>query len=220
MSRDESKIVKGVAILCMLFHHLFYQADRYTEFGFSGLIVNADITLMIAKDMKVCVAIFALMSGYGMTMKVRGMEKERRKKTGVRDYIYNMGKSYLGLIKDTGFLMIVTVPVSLIFGLARQPEAIWGGGLSNFARGFISNMLGVSGFFGVEWFIRSWWYLKVAILFLIVFPLLNVASKHKTGQIAIAVAYAVAISCFPGINPSNDNILQSKEHPSFSLYLC
>ena len=67
MEKKDTLAVKGIAILCMLFHHLFDKGSRYTIYHFSGLILNQSITRQIASDCQVCVAIFAFLSGYGMT---------------------------------------------------------------------------------------------------------------------------------------------------------
>ena len=203
MSKEETKVVKGVGILCMFFHHLFYKADIYAEFVFSGLIYDAEHTMMIASDMKVCVAIFSLLSGYGMAMKASQTELNYGN-IGSK-YYKGIIKSYLELIKDTFFLMIVVIPVSCIFELPRQPKTIWGGGLDNLVKGMLSNMFGIAGFIGINWFIRSWWYLKVAILFFLLFPIVFEISKFKYGKIGIVLSY-VFIIIATDINLLRDNI--------------
>lgn len=50
MRKEDTAKIKGIAIICMLFHHLFSNAKRYSIYGFSGLIVNQSITMRIASD--------------------------------------------------------------------------------------------------------------------------------------------------------------------------
>ena len=52
---DETWVIKAIAIIAMLVHHLFYE---HPEFG--GTIVN------IGMSGKICVALFVFLSGYGM----------------------------------------------------------------------------------------------------------------------------------------------------------
>ena len=66
MTKKQSKMIKGIAILCMIFHHLFYRIERFDKYGFTGVIGSSKLTNSIAYDMKVCVALFVFVSGYGM----------------------------------------------------------------------------------------------------------------------------------------------------------
>lgn len=203
MTKDESNIVKSVAILCMLFHHLFYKASVFRAFKLSGLLYDVNFTIAVAKNLKVCVAIFALMSGYGMTMKLNGTRQKER--VSIKWYFCNAVKSYFGLIKDTCFLIIITALLSFILSLPKQPEAIWGGGITNLIKGITANMFGVAGFLKIEWFISPWWYLKVAILFIVIFPFVYLLQKHWIGKIGLVAGYILAI-CFLMVKPYNDNI--------------
>ena len=79
MDKKQTDITKGIAILCMLFHHLFYKEEVYTVYRLTGLIINRDVTYAIANDMKMCVAIFAFLSGYGMLMKAKAATESQNK---------------------------------------------------------------------------------------------------------------------------------------------
>lgn len=204
MTKNESNIVKGIAILCMFFHHLFYVEERYTTYGFTGLIGNADITLTIAKDMKVCVAIFAFVSGYGMVMKMRNLEAEKVA-INAKWHVKNIADSYLNMIKDTCFLIVIVVSTTLVLGLQRTPEVVWGEESSDIILGILSNMTGLAGYFGINWFIRSWWYLKVAVLFIVLFPVLYTILR-KCGVVFLLCLSVVVMPYVFGMNVKQDNI--------------
>jgi len=57
ISLNETNAVKGIAIIAMLLHHLFY---THPEFGF--------VVHQIGLIGKVCVAMFLFLSGYGLTI--------------------------------------------------------------------------------------------------------------------------------------------------------
>lgn len=72
LSLNDSNTLKGVALLLLLIHHLFYiQKGLYNDIQLVGkhYIVNE-----IGVFSKVCVAIFVFLSGYGLTVKA---EQER-----------------------------------------------------------------------------------------------------------------------------------------------
>jgi len=54
---------KGIALLLLLWHHLFYQ---HSEFG--------HLTYTLAVLSKVCVALFVILSGYGYSESVKSKE--------------------------------------------------------------------------------------------------------------------------------------------------
>ena len=63
-----TNIPKGVALLLLLWHHLFYNSPQYYN-SFTSLYVfhGVPIECQIARFCKVCVAIFLVLSGYGLT---------------------------------------------------------------------------------------------------------------------------------------------------------
>lgn len=56
MTIDDSKILKGIAICAMLWHHLFYEHPEYGKIVFHLALLG-----------KVCVSMFLMISGYGLT---------------------------------------------------------------------------------------------------------------------------------------------------------
>ena len=63
LSLKESNALKGVALILLLIHHLFYiQNGLYDDVHLFGTQIN--FVLIFANVCKVCVAIFVLLSGY------------------------------------------------------------------------------------------------------------------------------------------------------------
>ena len=211
MNVRQTNAAKGIAILCMVFHHLFYRASRYTTYGLTGLIISQDVTYTIANDMKVCVAIFAFLSGFGMVMKTRAAAESQPKLTPAW-FARNAAESYLKLVRDTFFLMAIIIPLSVILHLERSPAAVWNPkGEADTGRiilGVLTNMSGTAGFFGYGWFIRAWWYLKIAILFILCFPLLYLilTKLRKTGWILLLAFSVFAVPMVLGLNVKRDQI--------------
>ena len=72
LSKEDTASVKGIAILFMLWHHLFLNVPDYGTLTHSMAIVA-----------KVCVALFLFVSGYGLTKQYVGLEK-RNVQTTIR----------------------------------------------------------------------------------------------------------------------------------------
>ena len=66
-TKEHTQIAKGVAILMMLYHHLYIIPERINNNFFSlidQVIPNAQST--IAVFCKLCVCIYVFLSGYGL----------------------------------------------------------------------------------------------------------------------------------------------------------
>lgn len=59
LTLHDTSILKGIAICAMLWHHLFYENPKYGHFVWHLALLG-----------KVCVAIFLLLSGYGLTIQM------------------------------------------------------------------------------------------------------------------------------------------------------
>lgn len=76
LSIDDSNALKGIAILMMLWHHLFY----YSNGSFNDIYINGyGLAKTSALACKVCVAIFVFVSGYGLMEKYKDQHQSRMK---------------------------------------------------------------------------------------------------------------------------------------------
>ena len=66
-SKQDTALVKGVAILMMLAHHCFESPYRYAGYELNFFPFTESQTVEIASFFKICVALFAFLSGYGIT---------------------------------------------------------------------------------------------------------------------------------------------------------
>ena len=67
-TKNHTEILKGVAILLMLFHHLFAFPEWYVEgVSYIGIPLRANtLEYVIGQFGHICVAVFAFLTGYGM----------------------------------------------------------------------------------------------------------------------------------------------------------
>lgn len=62
-TKNDTLVAKGIAVILLLIHHLFYSKD----YGFSSFLLSRTDWVNLAKISKICVAMFLILSGYGLT---------------------------------------------------------------------------------------------------------------------------------------------------------
>lgn len=192
-TKKETNVCKGVAICIMLFHHLFFRQDSWPLYYYKIQIRSKPLIGFIATQGKICVAIFVLLSAYGLTF---SMNKCRQKIAGgqskLKGYVSFIGTHILNLYK---LYWPVFIPAMLI-GFVTD--------LSNPIKVYKSIGEGIRDFFGVAYifdgetpFNGAWWYISFAITLYMAFPLLYKAVK-KYPKILLFLSFLI------GINPVAD----------------
>ena len=63
-TKNDTLVAKGVATILLLVHHLFYTTNN----DFSAFIMSKEGWVDLAKIGKICVAMFLILSGYGLSI--------------------------------------------------------------------------------------------------------------------------------------------------------
>lgn len=106
-SREDTKALKGIAVVMMLLHHLAAFSYRY-PIGFDGFksvwkgFVTDGYLTSLATNVRLCVAVFFFLGGYGM---YKRMESGK----------YSLLNSVIGLFKSYWKVFVIFVPVAFIF---------------------------------------------------------------------------------------------------------
>ncbi|MCH5308522.1 MAG: acyltransferase [Prevotella sp.] len=184
LEKDDTLVLKGIALLFLLIHHLFYQNDGL----YNDIQLWKDHYLMqeIGIMSKVCVAIFVFLSGYGLAVGTKNNE-------GIPDlrkfYIHRFKKLFI----NYWFVWIVFVPVSYFcFGMTFEKAYQHQIGLQ-----LIMDIFGVHEiFFGypVYCYNPTWWFYSCIIVLYILFPLLY--KWVCTDTISVLLA-SIAVSFLP-----------------------
>ncbi len=124
-----TNIAKGIAIIMMLIHHLFYNQSIYNEISlFSWDGFHYGIWSILSTLTKTCVTIFAFLSAYGLY-------KSFSKNTNLKDfYIHRFKKLYT----EYWFIWLFFVPLAIKKG--RSLTLIYG---SNYMSGLLQNIFGI-----------------------------------------------------------------------------
>ena len=193
--KRQTNIAKGVAMLLLLWHHVFYKSKAYYGlFDSAFRIQNIPIESYFAKYFKVCVAIFLFLSGYGI---YKSWHSNRRRTLRPGQSELSVGQQarfvknhWIKLMMDYWFVYLIFVPMGILFNVY-----FW-----EVYKGSIR--YGLMDFFGLSFFWKApsmnptWWFMSIIIAFYLLFPLL-VKWLDKFPELFLAVALGVML--FPNV---------------------
>ncbi len=177
---EDSKFLYGIAILMMLFHHLFCNPQTLnSDFISVSGIYGGGIEVRIAWVCKLCVALYAFISGYGLCRSHRGrtLQLQTNLKTGYKI----VGRQLINFYTKYWLVFGIFVPLRfLMFDRNLDPAE------------FLKNLLGLSYSYNGEW-----WYIQQYIGMLLIYPILDtlvgfVIRWNIWGKIFISVGVAIA----------------------------
>lgn len=186
-TKENTNQAKGIAIILMLFHHLFYYpCDIESKIYFR----NIELINWIALNGKVCVGIFVLLSGYGLYA-------SQSNRVGLKSfYLKNYSKLYL----NYWLMWLLFVPVGIIvFG--RTFNIVYHNYV--FVKSFI-DFIGLIDFFSFGGYNSTWWFMSCILELYFIYPFLKVLVSKFDSFFVIIVFLASLFSyniSFAGMQP-------------------
>lgn len=179
--KRDTLVVKGVAILLMLFYHLFESQELLVTLNVDHAPFSQELFLMLSGFGNICVAVFVFLSAYGITKGLMAEEAE-----GAYDFARSLkqaGKRCLKLIRSFAILYLsVNVLWFSYFDYVKLYGEGWQGGM--FA---MIDMLGLAQIFSSPTLNMTWWYMETAIVIIFLIPLIYLPVK-KAGKYLIVPA--------------------------------
>lgn len=177
LTKKDSSALKGVAILLMLFHHLFFETSRFDNYVVDFYPIEEDVAINIAVICKICVSIFAFITGYGLLSSIRNIELNRS--NIIRWNISRLIKTISGF----WYIYIIVFIVTMIIN--RLPLQVYFTGSTT--AGFLyllNDFLGLSNLLDTPTMCPTWWYMSAALLYILMVPLIYTISR-KVGYLPI-----------------------------------
>ncbi len=162
-TKEDTLLVKGIAILFMLFYHLFETYERVDSLGVIYAPLSEDIFLMISGFGNICVAVFAFLSAYGISKKLISIEG-----ADLRNWYKVSINRYLKLL--AGFLCIYA-SVTLLWFYKFDYVKLYGKGWQGALCGLL-DAFGLAQVAGTPTLCETWWYMEIAILIIFITPIL------------------------------------------------
>ena len=197
--KRQTNIAKGVAVLLLLWHHLFYDdPEKYgtfiSLFTFDGT-PGVPIECLIARFCKVCVAVFLLLSGFGM---LKNWESYRKRvfssgqnRLSVKYQLVFVKNHLLKLMFGYWFIYVIFVPMGIFFG-----RPFWEIYEHNVLYGII-DVLGLANLFGTPTMNATWWFMSVIILFYILFLVLMKISEWSS---EVLICLSIGLMLIPHLS--------------------
>ena len=203
-TKEHTMQMKGIAIIILLFHHCFLNAQRWATVPYEKLATtkgwgyypisfapfSSHTIQYLASFSKICVAMFVFMTGYGMWVSY----ESQKKKTTMSNYIK---KRMVTLM--TGFLIIFVVTEILAIPTGRFIE-VYGHDFRSVVY-MIIDALGLAKLLGTPLFCLTWWYMSLAIVLIMIFPFVH-SIMEKYQCIVVVASIIVPRAC--GFGQSTD----------------
>lgn len=181
LTKDDSLAVKGIAVLMLLFHHLFMSEDRFEGFEISFAPFGQSFVVNIAFLFKVCVSIFAFITGYGLLKSISRVDISRKNVAA-----WNVSR----LIKTlSGLWFVYVIAFVVTMAIDRLPVKVYFSDDSKLNGIFyiINDFLGLAHLLDTPTLNGTWWYMSAAIIFILLVPVVYIISK-KIGYLPIIIA--------------------------------
>lgn len=191
--RRQTNIAKGLAVLLLLWHHLFYNnPDKYNDFTSLFNFNSIPVECFLADFCKVCVAIFLVLSGYGL---YKSFEKYSNAnsingKLPIKKQLVFVKNHLLKLMFGYWIIYIIFVPIGLFLG--RPFYAFYGYNIFY----YFADFFGLANLFKTPTINSTWWYMSIVIVFYIVFPLIYKLEKYSA-ELMLLLSFSVMLLPLP-----------------------
>ncbi len=166
ISKKMAVVLQGIAVLLMVVHHLF-DFPAIVKVPFVNVFGFVNLEILMGNFGKICVAMFAFLSGFGLYKKFSASLSE--KKFPILQCYAGMAKQLWGFLKRFWLVFAVFIPYGFIQGIY------------NFgAYEFFKNLFGFTLTYNKEW-----WYVRQYFDLLLLFPLLFCVEKWLVSIIRV-----------------------------------
>ena len=194
LSKSDTAGIKGIAILFMLWHHLFLRTMEYGA-----------LTQSLAVVFKVCVALFLFVSGYGLTKQYSGLEKRN-----VRTTIQFLLRRFINFFLPFWFCFALVALIGNLCGYTFQDAYP---ATRNTLKCVILDFFGQMGY---DSYLSPWWFNKMIIQLYLVFPFLYMVLRNRYTAIAGLIA-VVLVQLYAQRIPGNLYFIVEGGLPAFYL---
>lgn len=179
LSKGDTSVLKGLALLMLLIHHLFYiQNGRFDDITIYG---NISLVNMTGQVCKVCVALFVFLSGYGLAATY---SKHRKIK-----FTEFFKKRFKKLFINYWLIWILFVPIGVIF-FGRTFEQVYG---QDIITKFFLDFMGLLNLTGEYGYNPTWWFYSCIIILYLLFPFIILGSQHPVSRYGMLLISIVLI---------------------------
>lgn len=183
LSIKESNELKGIALILMLIHHLFYiQKGLYDDIDIMGHGMINTIGILC----KVCVSIYVFLSGYGLCIS----HPDRKPINLKAFYLRRFTKLYL----NYWVIWLLFVPIG-VFYFNRSFTDVYG--TEDTLLWSILDFFGLINITGRHGYNPTWWFYSCIITLYVIFPLIAAVLKRWPSAIWIMLIGSILLVLAP-----------------------
>lgn len=181
LTKQDTAVLKGIAIIAMLMHHLWGCAPSWAE-PYTGVLG------FLGDVGKVCVAIFLFCSGYGLSVGYSKVMGNCRLQGGdwrnrIKATLKFLAKRFVKFYANYWFIFLLFVPIT-VFLFGRPLTAAYGES-ANIPKRLMYDVLGIG---GMQSYNITWWFNQLLLEAYLLFPLLFLLTKKLPWTMLILVA--------------------------------
>lgn len=164
-TKKETDVCKGIAIILMLFHHLFNDFEEYAGYTVSYWPFTDERIHFFALLSKICVAVFVFLSGYGIAATYQ-KQFETQEPSPQELRIFVMSR-YKKLMASYWFVFVLTL---LCQPLGRTVFDAYGHSIKEILLYFLVDFFGLSYLLETPTLNPTWWYMSLALCIILLAP--------------------------------------------------
>lgn len=161
--KRQTNISKGIGLMMLLWCHLFINTNDLPEFTSLFIYNSVPIETKLVSISNICVAVFLLLSGYGMYKSYQTFIENIRTEKDITLFseAFFVIKHLIKLLSGFWFIFLVFVPIGLFLGKLPYSNLLY----------IIEDFFGISYLCGGITLNVTWWYMGITILFYVLFPI-------------------------------------------------
>lgn len=194
LSKSDTTGIKGIAILFMLWHHLFLKTTEYGAF-----------TQSLAVAFKVCVALFLFVSGYGLAKQYGGLDCR-----SVNNTIRFLLRRFINFFLPYWFCFVLVALIGNLCGYTFQDV------YPSTRNTFKCILLDFFGQMGYNSYLNPWWFNKMIIQLYLVFPFLYLITVNKYSA-SVGLVTIILVQLFAKSIPGDAFFMVEGGLPAFYL---
>lgn len=183
-SKEDTLVVKGVAIIWMLLHHCYTAGTDVASYGVSYAPFSSGTVIKLAVFGKVCVGIFVFLSAYGITISLEKLYKNQQLDPNhiSCSIVRRIWKIF------SGFFPVYIISVIGCAIWAPNSFSVYKSGLTRVLYVFL-DMLGVADLFNTPMLMATWWYLSLALIQILLMPALFCFYKRFGAVLTLGLGF-------------------------------
>lgn len=193
--KNASRALKGIAILLMMLHHNFRSVELFGQYSVSFFPFREQQVVNLALSCKICVSLFAFISGYGLFLSYQNSKINASSWTA---------KRYIRTFSGYWFVWIASSIISQIID-GRATRILCSGNMSQSIAYTFIDFLGLHNLFNTPSVNGTWWYMSAAAVFILLTPVLY---KYRNNLwlilfmpcVCIRIIHSSGTSAFTGGN--------------------